>query len=124
MKISHGLDIVKVERIKRLRSLYGDRFLQRVFSNDEIAECKKRYSQNMHFAVRFAAKEAFVKALGTGFTSGIKLKDIEVVSSDGVPKLNLFGEAKQIFSSRFKNAQVSLSHEEEFSAASVILTGD
>ena len=124
MKISHGIDLVKVGRVARLRSLYGDRFLRRVFSDNEINECQKRYSQNMHFAARFAAKEAFVKALGTGFQNGIKLRDIEVISINGVPILNLHGEAKVIFSKKYKNVQLSLTHEDEIGAASVILTGD
>lgn len=111
-------------RVARLRSLYGDKFLNRVFSENEITECKKRYSQNMHFAVRFAAKEAFVKALGTGFQNGIKLKDIEVVSENGFPKLHLHGDAKEIFSSKYDKVELSLTHEDDYSAASVILTGE
>ena len=76
-----GIDIVDVPRIDALLEKYAERFQQRVFTQDEILYCRARSNPGLHFAARFAAKEAAVKALGTGIGQGIRFRDIEIVSA-------------------------------------------
>lgn len=75
---SIGVDIVEIDRIEKIVKEYGDVFLKKVFSEDEINYCKSKAKPPQHFAARFAAKEAVAKALGTGFRNSLMLKDIEV----------------------------------------------
>ncbi len=117
-----GIDIVNVNRIKEVLSRWGDKFLKRVFSLNEIDYCLKKTYPHQHLAARFAAKEAFLKALGTSLDKGISLKDIEVkIDKNGVPFLNL-SINKQY--KPFKNIFLSISHEREFAVAIVILGED
>ncbi|MBQ3302614.1 MAG: holo-ACP synthase, partial [Eggerthellaceae bacterium] len=91
-----GVDIVEIERMKALLER-SPAFMSRVFSADEQAYCNKKASPATHYATRFAAKEAVVKALGTGFSNGIGVRDIEVVrSSSGKPSVVLSGRAREI----------------------------
>ncbi len=82
MILGVGTDIIKVERIKKILVKYHDRFLNRVFTQDEQAYCLKRKDPALHLAGRFAAKEAIVKALGTGFSEGLSWLDFEIVKDD------------------------------------------
>src|SRR5438045_3215668 len=89
-----GLDLVEVSRIRALLEKSGDRFKERVFTDAEVLYCDSCADGAMHYAARFAAKEAVAKALGTGFTSGVTWRDIEVLRSDGgVPSVRLHGGA-------------------------------
>lgn len=124
MNLQHGIDLVKVSRFEKLLAKYGDRLLFKLFSEKEINDGMNRYSQNQFYAVRYAAKEAFVKALGTGFQHGIRLKDIEVESTEGIPRLRLYGKAESLFDSSFSSSQLSLTHDGDYCAASVILYGE
>lgn len=91
-----GVDIVEVERMKRILERTPS-FAERVFSPDERAYCDRMASPATHYALRFAAKEAVVKALGTGFADGIDVRDIEVVrTKSGRPIAKLSGRAQQI----------------------------
>ena len=91
-----GVDIVEVERMKRILERTPS-FAERVFSPDERAYCDRMASPATHYALRFAAKEAVVKALGTGFADGIDVRDIEVVrAKSGRPIAKLSGRAQQI----------------------------
>lgn len=123
--VGHGVDIVEVQRIARLLREHGDRFLNRCFTPAEQAHGRgtRRYAE--HLAARFAAKEAALKALGTGLTCGISWKDIEVVSEpSGRPALRLSGaaaaRAREIGAERWT---ISLSHTETHALASVIAEG-
>src|SRR5436190_23528547 len=78
-----GLDLVEVSRIRALLEKSGDRFKERVFTDAEVRYCDACADGAMHYAARFAAKEAVAKALGTGFTSGVSWRDSEVLRSDG-----------------------------------------
>jgi len=92
-----GVDLVSVSRIKRVIRRWGDRFVCRVFAPDEVEFCSKRVSPSHAFALRFAAKEAFSKALGLGMRKGIQWRDIEVFNyPEGKPGLKLHGTSLEI----------------------------
>ena len=74
MIIGTGIDMVEINRIAEIIKRWGDRFLNRIFTNDERAYCLKRKRFAQHFAARFAAKEACMKALGTGFSRGVRYR--------------------------------------------------
>ena len=91
-----GIDIVEIERMKRILDRHP-RFADQVFSPEECAYCNKMASPATHYALRFAAKEAVVKALGTGFSEGIGVHDIEVErAANGKPSAKLSGRALEI----------------------------
>src|SRR6186997_1246046 len=96
--IGLGLDATDIERIADVLERYGDRFLHRIFTDGEIAYCTRRRVSAIHFAGRFAAKEAAMKALGTGHSRGVLWRDIEVVRRHGPPQLQLHGGAARRFS--------------------------
>ncbi len=118
-----GVDIVKNLRIARALDRWGKRFLERVLSPQEIALLIKRTDPVPLLAVRFAAKEAFTKALKTGLKEGIRLRDIEMLGKEtGEPYLVLRGEAKKrVRELGITNIHVSVSHEREYSVGVVIL---
>jgi holo-[acyl-carrier protein] synthase len=122
MIIGIGLDIVEVPRIAK--ALQGSKSLtDRVFSAEEIAYCSERKNQFQHFAGRFAAKEAALKALGTGWQKGIRWKDVDTVAGPlGKPELNLHRKAKQLFDeSGAVRALVTITHATDYAVAVVIL---
>ena len=116
--LTTGVDIIEIPRIKQTFDRYGERFLKRVFTPDEIAYCRWR---TPNLSVRFAAKEATMKALGTG-VRGVSWKDIEVIRAEsGAPSVKLHGRAK----ARAERLQVveislSISHSREFAVAFVV----
>src|SRR5919197_6623436 len=92
--IGLGFDATDIPRIREMLDRYGDRFLRRVFTDGEIAYCTRRRDPAPHLAGRFAAKEAAMKALGTGHSRGVLWKDIEVVRQPGgPPQLRFHGGA-------------------------------
>ena len=125
MKIfGNGVDIVKNSRIKKLIS--NKKFIQRIYSRSEINFSKKIINKEAYFAKRFAAKEAFVKSLGTGFRNDINFKDISVVNTSyGKPKILLNNKIKKIIDKKFKlnkfKIYLSLSDEKKYSIAFVII---
>src|ERR687896_178036 len=95
-----GIDVIQNDRIRASIERFGDRFLNRIYTEGEIAYCKKCANPEIHYAARFAAKEAAFKALGTGWAAGVKWKDIEVERlPSGKPELHLHGEAHVIATS-------------------------
>lgn len=126
MVFAVGIDIIEVERIMRLKDAYGEKFLNRVFSKGELNYClskKNTKSAARSLAARFAAKEAFVKALGTGVSMGVSFKDIEVLSSpSGKPEILLHGKSKELAEyNKIKSIHLSISHSKEYAVANVIL---
>jgi len=123
MILEIGVDLVEIDRIKDICLKWGDKFEERVFTPREIAYCKSKKSRYQSLAVRFAAKEAVFKALGTGWSSGLSWRDVEVVNdSRGKPSIVLTGEAQH--RAELIGAQkvmVSLSHTKKYAVASVIL---
>lgn len=123
--VGHGVDLVEVARIRAMVEEHGQRFLDRCFTPGEQAynvESRRRFE---HLAARFAAKEATLKALGTGLTGGIAWTDIEVVcSATGAPGLVFRGAAAAAASARGASSWlISLSHTETHAMASVIALG-
>src|SRR4051812_15605202 len=95
MIIGIGIDVVKNERLRDSIERFGDRFINRIYTEAEIAYCKNSVNPPLHYAARWAAKEAAFKALGTGWALGVKWKDVEVERlSSGKPELHLHGEAQ------------------------------
>ena len=123
MIISTGIDIVEVYRIRETMGR-TPRFTERVFTAGEREYCERKgVAAFQSYAARFAAKEAFLKALKTGWRGRITWKDIEVIQSDeGVPSLNITGEAETILNNLGAiTIHVSLSHTTEHAIAQVIL---
>jgi holo-[acyl-carrier protein] synthase len=118
-----GIDLVDVKRMQRLLAKWGDRFTGRFFCPREMAYCRERASPAIHFAARFAAKEAFLKALGVGLGMGDALKDIEIVNDDrGKPEMFLHGEAqRRLGDLGVRRVHLSLTHTVESAVAMVIL---
>ncbi len=118
-----GIDLVENDRLDRIIAKWGQKFLQRVFSDSEINYCEKHALASVNYGARFAAKESFVKALGIGLGMGVKLKEIEVVNDKyGKPDLILCGEAKaQIEKRNIVKVHLSLTHTRRYASAVVLL---
>ena len=117
-----GIDVVQNQRIRDSIERFGERFVNRIYTEAEIEYCNKCAHPAIHYAARFAAKEAAFKALGTGWAAGVKWRDVEVKRlASGKPELHLYGEAlvraTSLGSLRF---YVSLTHDELVSCAVVI----
>lgn len=124
--IGLGIDTIEIGRIREiLTSRTGARFEQRVFTPGEIAYCRSKPDPHPHFAARFAAKEAGMKALGTGWNAEVGWQGIEVLNEEGgKPRLKFNGKTAG-FAEKFgcKSCLVSLSHDQEHAVAAVILVG-
>jgi holo-[acyl-carrier protein] synthase len=118
-----GIDMVEISRIEKALQCWGDRFLKRVFTQAEIKYCHRSVRAASRFALRFAAKEAFSKALGLGFRNGLGLQHIEVVRDpNGRPHLNLHRRAKDLCERHgIKNSFLSLSDNGLYAIAVVVL---
>jgi holo-[acyl-carrier protein] synthase len=118
-----GIDLVENERIEKIINKWGQKFLQRVFSDGEIKYCGRHIQSSLNYGARFAAKEAFLKALGIGLGRGVKLREIEVIHDDqGKPDLTLHGEANlQIEQRQITRIHLSLTHTKNYATAIVIL---
>jgi holo-[acyl-carrier protein] synthase len=120
-----GVDIVKVDRIERAVERWGYRFLKRIFTAAEIERCQQRARPAQCLALRFAAKEAFAKALGLGMRKGLRWRDIEVVHDNfGKPDLLLHNQAQRLLETvEASRTWLSLSDERESALAMVVLEG-
>ncbi len=118
-----GVDLVSVRRMARLLDRFGSRALNRLFTAEEQALCRGRRDAARCLAARFAAKEALLKALGTGLRHGLRWTDIAVVSGpDGRPVYRLHPRVQHRL--KGKTPRVSLSHEKEYALAVCILVGN
>ena len=123
--IGLGFDATDIPRIAAAFERYGDRFLRRVFTDGEIAYCTRRRNPVPHLAGRFAAKEATMKALGTGHSRGVLWKDIEVVRTSGPPHLELHGGAAARASRmQVRSSLLTITHSDALAMAQVLLLGD
>jgi holo-[acyl-carrier protein] synthase len=123
--IGIGLDATEVPRVADVIARHGDRFLARIFTEDEIAYCQAHRHAAQHFAARFAVKEAAMKALGTGFSRGVVWRDIEVVRHGGPPQLQLHGAAAERFAALGgRSSAVTITHTDTLAMAHVILMGE
>lgn len=123
MILGTGVDIAEVQRIRESIERFGDRFLRRIYTESEIGYCERKVTRFESYAARFAAKEAAMKALGTGWSRGVRWRDIEVVRQKGQrPTIQFHGEAAAI-AARLgtKNIALSITHTSEQALAHVIL---
>ncbi|MFY9743854.1 MAG: holo-[acyl-carrier-protein] synthase [Candidatus Sulfotelmatobacter sp.] len=123
MIVGTGIDIAEVPRIRKSIERFGDRFLQRIFTAGEIRYCESKANRVERYAARFAAKEAAMKALGTGWNHGVRWLDCEVSRlPGGRPTMVFHGRAGEFAARlRVKNAALSISHTAEQAIAQVIL---
>ncbi len=122
MIVGLGLDIVDVDRFRAVRERWGDRFLRRVFTEGELETCLGRGNPDRGLAARFAAKEAGMKALRTGWSGGVGWHDLEVVSApSGAPRIEIRGAAARVARNLGVGAaHLSLSHDGGMAAAVVV----
>ena len=123
--IGLGLDATDIERVADTIQRYGDRFLHRIFTPGEVDYCRRRRDPAIHFAGRFAAKEAAMKALGTGHSQGVLWRDVEVVRRGGPPQLALHGGAGRRFATiGGRKSLLTITHSETLALAEVIMLGE
>jgi holo-[acyl-carrier protein] synthase len=120
-----GLDIAEVDRIAGVIRRHGEPILKRLYTAREIAYCESHHNKFERYAARFAAKEATMKALGTGWTRGVRWRDIEVVNArGGKPTLALEGVAREIAQRLgVKHISLSITHSQNIAMAQVIFEG-
>ena len=118
-----GIDLVKIDRIREVVEKWGEKFLKRVFTDNEISYCYQKQNPYLSLAVRYAAKEALIKAISA--ETPVSFKDIEVINyGNGKPSIKVAGRLKEFFDEKgIHSAHLSLSHEKEFGVACVILEG-
>jgi holo-[acyl-carrier protein] synthase len=120
--IAHGIDLVDFPRIEQMVQRHGNRFIHRIFTPAEQAYSKANKNSIEKLAGRFAAKEAVLKLMGTGWRGNIAWTDIEIVNNpEGTPEVNLTGEVKNIADRLgIKNVTVSITHTANFAIASAV----
>lgn len=122
MIFGQGIDIIEVARIEKQINR-GDRFKDRIFTTREREYCDGKKNGAQNYAARFAAKEAFFKALGTGWRGGMTFQDVEVVNDElGKPEIVLYGKAQQLAEENaIKRIHVSLTHLKDYASSVVTL---
>ena len=120
-----GTDIANINRIKR--SLKNKNFLNRLFNKNEVYKCNRQINKANCYAKRFAAKEAFSKALGTGISNGISFNEIVILNKkSGKPYINIIGQTKKILNKKFKRKKtkilLSISDEKKYAVAFVTIS--
>ncbi|MGA8014078.1 MAG: holo-ACP synthase [Candidatus Acidiferrales bacterium] len=125
MIVGLGLDIAEIDRIEAAIKRHGAPFLERLFTPAEVSYCEQYRNRFERYAARFAAKEAAMKALGTGWSRGVRWRDIEVArEASGKPTLHLAGAARQIADGLgVKNIALSITHSGNLALAQVIFEG-
>jgi holo-[acyl-carrier protein] synthase len=125
MILGTGVDLVEVGRIRDAIERHGDRFVRRIYTEAEIAYVERKANRFERYAGRFAAKEAGMKAIGTGWKRGVRWQDFEVSNlPSGRPTLRLHGEAARIAEKMaVKTVSLSITHTAELGMAHVILEG-
>lgn len=119
-----GIDVIEVERIEKAVEEFGDRFLERVFTESERIYCGRQKRPAIHFAARWAAKEAVSKAFGTGIGEQMGWQDVEVRRRDsGEPEIELSGKAEEFAKENgISNVKISLTHAKHYAAANAVAT--
>ena len=125
MIVGTGIDLAEVPRIAAAIERFGERFLRRVFTEEEVRYCESKANRMERYAARFAAKEAALKALGTGWTRGVAWTDVEVRREPGGrPTVAFHGKAAEFAANLgVKHIALSLTHTKEQAMAQVILEG-
>lgn len=121
-----GIDLTRIPRLRRAVERWDERFLRRVFTDEEIAYCRRNRDPIPHLAARFAAKEAALKALGTGLRMGVRWRELEVRREGAeAPTLVLSGRCRALALAKgARRALVTLSHDGDYALAQVMLLGD
>jgi holo-[acyl-carrier protein] synthase len=115
-----GIDLIEVDRIKSAIEQFGDRFKNRIFSKSEQSFCDMQNGKYLSYAARFAAKEAFSKALGTGLRGKISWRDIIVIDNEkSPPQLKISGSAMKILQN--KKTYLSITHTQKYASAIAII---
>ena len=123
--IGLGIDATDIPRIAATIKRYGDRFIHRIFTENEAAYCLRRREPEIHFAGRFAAKEAAMKALGTGHSQGVLWRDVEIIRRGGPPRLHFHGGAGRRFAAiGGRSSLVTITHSDALAFAQVMILGD
>ena len=124
--LGHGIDIVCLDRFTETLQRQGDTFKNRIFTASEIAYCQAHKDPIPHYAARFAAREAYAKAIGLGLGASGDLNELEVENAkNGAPQMKLHGRALNVFQSNGgKKILLSLSHDGNFAIASVLIVGE
>jgi holo-[acyl-carrier protein] synthase len=122
MIIGIGVDTIEIDRIARVYARYGERFLHRIFSPEERTYALRYQDPAPRLAARFAAKEACMKALGTGWSAGVRWRDIVVVNDErGKPGLRLHGNAKTLSEKlAAKRIHLTITHDRQYATAFVV----
>lgn len=126
MILGTGIDLAEVDRIRAAIERYGDKFIQRIYTPKEIAYVQRKANKYERYAARFAAKEAGMKAIGTGWRHGITWQDFEVTNlPSGRPTISFHGAAAR-FAEKMgvKRSHLSLTHTAQYGQAFLILEGD
>jgi holo-[acyl-carrier protein] synthase len=118
-----GIDIVEILRFERFLEEGNEALFARIFTREERAYCSAKKKSAQHYALRFAAKEAYFKALGLGLRDGMSWQDVEVVNDDlGKPDVSLHGRAAEIFAEKqLDRVHTALSHDGAYAVAMVVL---
>jgi holo-[acyl-carrier protein] synthase len=120
--IGIGIDATDIPRIEAAIERYGDRFLGRIYTERERAYCSAKFDSMPSYAGRFAAKEAAMKALGTGHSHGVAWRGIEVVRGGGAPRLEFHGGALRVFQALgATRALLTITHSDTLAMAQVML---
>jgi holo-[acyl-carrier protein] synthase len=125
MILGTGVDLAEVDRIRKAIERFGSRFTERIYTGAEIAYAEQKGNRYERYAGRFAAKEAAMKAIGTGWKGGVRWHDFEITNlPSGKPSLRLYGEAARIAQRiGVRSIYLSLTHTAELGMAQVILEG-
>lgn len=118
-----GIDLVEVDRLQKSVEKFGERFVNRLFTDNEIKYCQTKSNSYQHYTVRFAAKEALLKAIGTGLSAGMSWHQIEIMNdAQGKPSMITHGYCQKMLQKlAIKNLVLSLSHSRHYGIAVVIL---
>ncbi len=124
--IGLGTDIIETVRIGQMIERHGETFLQRVYTEAEVQYCQKKREYTQHFAGRWAAKEAVMKTLGTGWAKGVSFRDIEVCTSrSGRPSIELRGGAREVaLGLGITDILITISHCRAYATATAIAVGE
>ncbi|MCH7644987.1 MAG: holo-ACP synthase [Myxococcales bacterium] len=124
MIVGTGIDVIEITRVERALRRSGERFARRVFAASEILDCRSRRRSGPHFAMRFAAKEAVMKALGTGWAGGVRWVDIEIVSASSESpdrlSLRLHGRVAELAEERNAHPYLAVSRTRSHALAFVL----
>ncbi len=126
MILGIGIDLVSIERIEQLESRFKDKFLEKIFTENEVISSKKKSNQKIFLAKRFAVKEAFSKAVGLGIGRGINFLDIETFNDEfGKPQIKILNNKEEFLKRHFCcesfSIHLSISDEKTFASAMVVI---